>query len=194
MSGAGHEARQARSPLRLRLALVIFGLLMGLASIVVTARAGIVPGEIVAVLFTVGVVIDLAVVVHRLRHDGGAARTEPLPPPAALQVGPSRPKITARATTERGRMRHSLAVVVLFLVLLAVDWLALGGVSKTGAVMVTLALLVLPLGAMVVASGGAVTAPGQTLPTPHADGPPLGAEGPTPQTDRPLMRPRGRRP
>src|SRR4249919_151095 len=141
----GDEPSHARSPLRLRLALTVFGLASTVTGAVLLAAAGR-PGW--AIAFAAGAVValvDLAVVIHRLRqgpHYQPGPRTPPYRPVDRERDPATAAQARARAPV-RTRVRRYLVLMTLCVVLLLLGWIWVARYSTAAAVAITVVAMLL---------------------------------------------------
>jgi hypothetical protein len=89
---SGNEPMTARSPLRLRLVLAIFGVLLGAGAAVGTALSGQVPLAILFAVIAGAACVNVAVVIIRIRQGPAYQPGRDVPPlpdePASRSRGP----------------------------------------------------------------------------------------------------------
>ena len=151
---SGDEPAHARSPLRLRLALALFGLLAAVAGTVAFVLAG---EPVLAVAFAVVAVIaalDLAVVRIRLRQGPHYQPGPDVPAYRPVEDDPV-PRPPREPVSQRTRTREYLALMGLCVGLLLVAWVGLRPVSTTAAIVVSIVAMVIPPVAAIFANVGA---------------------------------------
>lgn len=150
---SGNEPSTARSPLRLRLALALFGLVSSvLAAGVLAGRA---PLVLVLVFVAVGLVaaVDVAIVLRHLR-EGPHFQPGPQIPPYRPAEPPPVARAPRREVDEDTRIRRYLAIMGTCLVLITLAWTLVQQVSTTAAVVMSVVAAVLPPVAVIVANFG----------------------------------------
>jgi drug/metabolite transporter (DMT)-like permease len=151
VSRSGDEPAHARSPLRLRLGLALFGAACGVAGVVLFAVTGHAPLAVVFAVLGVVAVADAAVVARHIR-EGPHYQPGPDVPPYR-PMDPERPaRREPRQVPASTRMREYLLLMGTCLGLLLVAWVGLRPVSTAAAVAVTLVAMVIPPAAAIVAN------------------------------------------
>jgi len=149
MSRSGDEPMHARSPLRLRLGLALFGVTCGVAGVVLFAATGHTPLVVVFALLGVVAVVDAAVVARHIRQ-GPHYQPGPDVPPYRPVDPERRPRREPRPVPARRRTREYLLLMGTCVLLLVIAWVGLRLVSTAAAVVVTLvAMVILPAAAIV---------------------------------------------
>lgn len=149
----GNEPGTARSPLRLRLGLALFGVVTSLgAAGLLLGRASLL---VVLMFVVVGLVaaVDSAVVVRHLRQGAHFQPGPQIPPYQAVPPVPQLPRVRA-PVDESTRIRRYLAIMVTCLVLITLAWTVVRLYSTTAAVAMSMIAAVLPPIAVVVANLG----------------------------------------
>jgi hypothetical protein len=143
MTRSGDEPAHARSPLRLRLGLAIFGLVCAVVGVLLFAAVEAWPLVILFAVLGIVAAVDAGVVVTRIRQ---GPHWQPGP-----DVPPYRPVPPERRTPEprrpipaERRTREYLLLMSLCLVLLLLAWVALRPFSTTAAVVVTVVAMLIP--------------------------------------------------
>ena len=151
MSRSGDEPMHARSPLRLRLGLALFGVACGVAGVVVFALTGHAP--LVALFAVLGVVavVDAGVVARHIRQ-GPHYQPGPDVPPYRPVEADRPPRREPRPVPAGRRTREDLLLMGTCLLLLVIAWVALRPISTAAAVAVTLLAMVIPPAAAIVAN------------------------------------------
>lgn len=176
MIRSGDEPVHARSPLRLRLVLAVFGMVWSIAGLVVFV---IVDAPILAIGFGVVAVIaavDTAVVLRHLREGPHYQPGPDVPPYRPVQDLPAERRAPRAAVAPAGRLRRYLALMSVCLILLVLAWGWVRLFSTGLAVAMTLVAMVIPPIAAIVANAGALDGP-------HPDRP--GGDDQTPLGRRP---------
>ncbi|MBT0772123.1 DUF3099 domain-containing protein [Kineosporia sp. J2-2] len=150
----GDEPDTARSALRLRLGLAIFGLLFSVLA--AGLLAGRVALPVVLMFAAVGLVavVDVAVVLRHLRQ-GAHFQPGPQVPPYRPLEPPPRPSRGHRPVDEDTRIRRYLVIMATCLVLITLAWTWVRTYSTTASVVMSIVAAVLPPVAAVVANLGA---------------------------------------
>jgi hypothetical protein len=154
----GSEPSQARSPLRLRLALALLGIVSSLAGIGLFAAVGSAAGMVACAALALVTVVNLAVVVMRIRQGPHFQPGPDVPPyrPAEHDPGERRPARPPRPARTRRRLYFALMGLCLTLFVLAWTWVRV--VSPAAAiVMSVVAAVIPPLAAIVANAGGPIT-------------------------------------
>jgi len=153
MVRSGNEPSTARSPLRLRLVLALFGVLIGLAGLVVGLAVRERPVWAASGVVLVVALIDVAVVRTRIRQGPHYQPGSDIPP---YQVPPSsdRSALVRRPRRARHRERVYLILMGVCLTLVAVSWIWLRLVNTLAAVIVGAVAMVIPPVAAIVANLG----------------------------------------
>jgi hypothetical protein len=151
MSRSGDEPMHARSPLRLRLGLALFGVACGVAGVVLFAVAGHTPLVVVFAVLGVVAVVDAAVVARHIRQ-GPHYQPGPDVPPYRPVDPERRSRREPRAVPAGTRTREYLLLMGSCVLLLVIAWVGLRLVSTTAAVVVTLVAMVIPPAAAIVAN------------------------------------------
>ena len=150
----GSEPSQARSALRLRVALAVFGLLCAVAGVVVFAVVGNTGWMAGFVVLGLIAAVDLAMVITRIRrgpHYQPGATTPPYRPVESPPEPGSgrRPPLTAAT-----RKRRYLLLMGLCLTLFVLAWAWVRLYSTTAAVVMTIVAMTIPPLAVIVANAG----------------------------------------
>jgi hypothetical protein len=152
----GDEPTHARSPLRLRLGLAAFGLLCAVAGVVLSAGFG--SALAVAVFVVIGLValVDLMVVVVRIRQGPHWQPGRAVPPyrPVSTRGGRRQEARDHRAVPMQTRRHRYLLLMSLCVLLLVLSWAWVRSYSTTAAAMMTVVAMVIPALAAVVANAG----------------------------------------
>ncbi len=154
MGRSGDEPMQARSPLRLRLSLAVFGLVVAAAGVALWSAEG---RTVLALLFAVAGVIalvDAAVVVRRIRQGPHFQPGRDVPPYRPVDGPPREPSPRRRPPSGRARQRTYLVLMAICLGLIALAWLWVRLVSTTAAVVLSLVAMVIPPVAVILANTG----------------------------------------
>jgi hypothetical protein len=172
---SGDEPNHARSPLRLRLGLALFGLVAALIASYVVRSVAPTPVVVAFVVVAVIALVDLVVVLRHLRS-GPHYQPGPEIPPYRPADRPRRPKPAALTAplSERTRMRRYLAIMITCLVLITLAWTWVRLWSTTTAVIMSAIAAVLPPIAVIVANFGVELPPDPPRPDdpPRSPGPP----------------------
>jgi hypothetical protein len=155
----GDEPTHARSALRLRLALTVFGLVCAVIGAVVVASLG---GAVAATVFVVlGLValVDLGVVVARIRQGPHYQPTPAVPPYHPADSTPTGERGVRAAATRspvpmQRRKRRYLLLMGLCLTLVALAWGWIRFYSTTAAIVMTAVAMAIPPLAVVIANAG----------------------------------------
>lgn len=156
MGRSGNEPSTARSPLRLRLLLALFGVALGAAGLAVglaLRNPVIVLGSAATLLVAV---VDVAIVLRRLRQGPHYQPGRDVPPyavPSSPDRGSHEPAVR-RPRSESRRLRLYLIMMGTCLGLVAISWVWLRLVSTTAAVIVGVVAMVIPPVAAIVANAG----------------------------------------
>jgi hypothetical protein len=149
----GNEPSTARSPLRLRLGLALFGLVTSVAA--VGLLAGRAPLVFVLLFAALGLsaAVDVAVVLRHLRQGPHFQPGPQIPPYRAAEPEPRRPR-EKRVVDEGTRIRRYLTLMASCLVLITLAWTLVRQVSVPAAVVMSIVAAVLPPVAVFVANYG----------------------------------------
>lgn len=151
MSRSGDEPAHARSPLRLRLGLALFGLSCGVVGVALFLATGDTPLVLLFAVLGVVAAADAAVISVRIRQGPHYQPGPDVPPYRPLEPERAVPA-PRREVPASTRTREYLLLMGLCLTLLLVAWVGLRTVSTTAAVVVTLVAMVIPPIAAVVAN------------------------------------------
>ena len=160
---SGDEPSHARSPLRARLGLAVFGLVTAVVAALLVRPVA--PDWIALAFGVIAVVaaVDIVVVVRHLRQGPHYQPGRSIPPyhpvEARRSAPPSRPPVG-----ERTRMRRYLVIMITCLVLITLAWTWVRTWSTTVAVVMSAIAAVLPPIAVIVANFGV-----ELPPEPRAD-------------------------
>ena len=152
---SGDEPSHARSPLRLRFVLALFGLIASLVAAFVVRHAA--PGVVVAAFVVVAAVaaVDLVIISRHVREGPHYQPGPGVPPYRPVDRRPApRPASATQPLTERTRMRRYLAIMITCLVLITLAWTVVRLWSTTIAVVMSAIAAVLPPIAVIVANFG----------------------------------------
>lgn len=170
MGRSGNEPSTARSPLRLRLGLAVFGLLAAGVGVIVSV---VVDEPVAAVAFAaVGVVaaVDIGVVLLHIRQGPHYQPGPDVPPYLPLRAADPPPPARARRPRSAGsRQRTYLIMMSICLTLITVSWVWLRVVSTWAAVITSLVAMVIPPIAAIVANAGWDEEAGEPDPPPPPD-------------------------
>jgi hypothetical protein len=150
---SGDEPGHARSPLRLRFSLAVFGLVISLVAAAVVSQVA--PLGVCVLFLAIALIAaaDLVLVGRRIRQ-GPHFQPGPQVPP----YRPVEPEPVARApkppVSEQTRMRRYLSIMIVCLVLIVVAWFWVRLYSTTAAVAMSMVAAVLPPIAVIVANFG----------------------------------------
>jgi drug/metabolite transporter (DMT)-like permease len=145
MSRSGDEPMHARSPLRLRLGLAVFGAACGVVGVLLFAFTGHPPLVVLFAVLGVVAVVDAAVVARHIRQG-------PDVPPYRPVAAERRPRREPRPVPAGRRTREYLLLMGTCVLLLVIAWVGLRPVSTAAAVAVTLVAMVIPPAAVIVAN------------------------------------------
>ena len=158
----GDEPSHARSPLRLRLALTVFGMVSALVGTVLLAEAGRTGWAIAFGALVVLTVADLGVVIRRIRqgpHYQPGPQTppyrpvDPVPRPVDGAGGRGRPAQPVQVPV-RTRVHRYLIIMGVCVTLLLIGWIWVARFSTTAAVVITIVAMALPPIAAIIANTG----------------------------------------
>ncbi len=153
----GSEPSQARSPLRLRLALAVFGLLCAVAGAVLSARIATVGWVIVFVVLGLVTLVDAAVVLARIRqgpHYQPGSTVPPYRPISSPLRDARRAGAGNRPLRARTRKRLYLLLMGICLTLIVLAWTWVRFYSTTAAVVMSVIAMVIPPLAVLIANAG----------------------------------------
>jgi drug/metabolite transporter (DMT)-like permease len=151
MSRSGDEPMHARSPLRLRLGLAVFGAACGVVGVLLFAFTGHPPLVVLFAVLGVVAVVDAAVVARHIRQ-GPHYQPGPDVPPYRPVAAERRPRREPRPVPAGRRTREYLLLMGTCVLLLVIAWVGLRPVSTAAAVAVTLVAMVIPPAAVIVAN------------------------------------------
>jgi hypothetical protein len=165
----GNEPSNARSPLRARIGLAIFGIVTSLAGAVLVAFVAPLWVVVLFLAFAVVAGIDLAVVLAH-RRQGPHYQPGPAIPAYSPADSTARPRAGLPPTPERIRMIRYFWIMgsCLFLIVNAWSWVRL--LSTTAAVVMSAVASVLPPTAVIIANFGVDLPPEVGPPSPAAGG------------------------
>jgi drug/metabolite transporter (DMT)-like permease len=155
----GSEPSQARSPLRLRLGLCVFGLCCALAGVLGSAVVGAPAGWVIGfgVLGLVALV-DLAFVVRRIRQGPHFQPGRSVPPYRPVDAAAAIPADGRRPAPMPVRRRWYLLLMAVCLLLFVFAWTWVRLYSVTAAVVMSvIASAIPPLAAIVANAGSPIT-------------------------------------
>jgi hypothetical protein len=150
---SGDEPGHARSPLRLRFGLALFGLVFGLVAAVVVAAEVSIGAGLVFLALALLAAVDLVLIGRRIRQGAHFQPGPSIPPYRPAEATPVR-SAPRPPVTERTRMRRYLAIMIICLVLIALAWFWVRFYSTTAAVAMSMVAAVLPPIAVIVANFG----------------------------------------
>lgn len=149
----GDEPITARSPLRLRLGLALFGLATSVLAVVVLVGRVIWPVVAAFAVVAVLAAVDAAVVARRLRQGAHFQPGPAIPPYRPVDPPVPQPRVR-RQVGEGTRLRRYLAIMGTCLLLITLAWTVVRGWSTTAAVLMSAVAAVLPPIAAIVANFG----------------------------------------
>ncbi|KWW98857.1 DUF3099 domain-containing protein [Carbonactinospora thermoautotrophica] len=153
----GSEPSQARSSLRSRLALAVFGLLCAVAGAVLSARIATTGWVIAFAVLGLVALVDATVVVARIRQ-GPHYQPGPTVPPYRPVTAPLRDPRRAAARSQpldvRTRKRLYLLLMGICLTLIVLAWTWVRFYSTTAAVVMSVIAMVIPPFAALIANAG----------------------------------------
>jgi len=150
----GSEPSQARSALRLRVSLAVFGLACAAAGVVVFAVVGNTGWMVGFVVLGLITALDLAKVINRIRQ-GPHYQPGATTPPYRSVESPGDPGASRRQPpTAEARKRRYLLLMGACLTLFVLAWAWVRLFSTTAAVVMTIIAMAIPPLAVIVANAG----------------------------------------
>jgi drug/metabolite transporter (DMT)-like permease len=149
----GDEPRHARSALRLRMFLAIFGLACAVAGVALFARTGITGWMIAFIVLALVAAFDLGRVLVHLRQ-GPHYQPGPATPPYPPVESASRPPHSSGPPSPQTRKRWYFLLMGLCLMLFVLAWAWVRLYSPTAAVVMTIVAMTIPPLAAIVANAG----------------------------------------
>ena len=149
----GNEPGTARSPLRLRLVLALFGLITALVAVAVLAGRASLGVVLLFAVVAVVAAVDLGVVLHHLRQGAHYQPGPRVPPYQAVPPPPREPRVR-RQVDEDTRIRRYLMIMGTCLLLITLAWTWVRSYSVPAAVVMSVVAAVLPPVAVIVANFG----------------------------------------
>ena len=149
----GNEPSHARSPLRLRLALAIFGLSCAIVGCMIFAALDAVGWLVACGLLGLVAILDIIVVLGHI-HAGAHYQPGPSIPPYQPVEGGSAARLGRAALPLRQRRRRYLVLMGLCVILFVSSWTWVRLYSQTAAVVVSVIAMVIPPIAAIVANAG----------------------------------------
>jgi drug/metabolite transporter (DMT)-like permease len=177
MARTGDEPMHARSPLRMRLTLAVLGAALSGVGGVLVWSVGQHPAAVLLGVLGLAALVDVAVVVRRLRagpHYQPGADVPPYRPAAGTGVGAAAGQPVPADT----RQRRYLALMAVCLTLITVAWVGVRLASVPAAVVMSLVALVIPPIAATVANAGWSQRDPRPTRTPPAPAPDDAEHGP----------------
>ena len=150
---SGDEPGHARSPLRLRLSLAGFGLLVSVLSALVVRTVAPLAVVLLFVLIAVIAAVDLVIIGRRLRQGAHFQPGPTVPPYRPVEPEPRVVRIRS-PLTESDRMRRYLILMIVCLTLIVLAWFWVRLYSTVLAVGMSMVAAVLPPIAVIVANFG----------------------------------------
>jgi hypothetical protein len=151
----GSEPSQARSALRLRMALAMFGLVCAVVGAVALGLAGQIGWMVAFIILGLTAVVDLVVVAARIRQ-GPHYQPGPTTPPYRPVEAPLAPPFPARsrrpAAALAARKRRYFLLMGLCLTLFVLAWAWVRNYSPAAAVVMTIVAMAIPPLAAIVAN------------------------------------------
>ncbi|MCI0687692.1 MAG: DUF3099 domain-containing protein [Sporichthyaceae bacterium] len=149
----GNEPSQARSPLRLRLTLAIFGLAGAIAGCTIFAALDAVGWLIACVLLGLIAIVDIVVVLGHI-HAGAHYQPGRSIPPYRPVEGGAMPRSGRAALSLPQRRRRYLILMATCVVLFVSSWTWVRLYSQTAAVVMSVIAMTIPPIAAIVANAG----------------------------------------
>jgi len=148
---SGDEPTHARSALRMRLWLTIFGLVNGIAGVIVFYLLGSTPFMVAFAVFGLISAVNLTVVARHIRQGAHYQPGRTIPPYRPVEdSGPVEPREPRKPPSEQTRRRRYFALMILCLLLIIFAWEVVRFYSVAAAgVMTLIAALIPPFAAII---------------------------------------------